>query len=367
MTELVPVLVADRLVKLRARLDQDSLDAALITTLTNVRYLTGFTGSFAALLVTSDEAFLLTDGRYREQAPLQTQAAGIECQLALVTATASIASLLQERLGDGWSVGFEAGNITWEQHRGLAEVLPQKLLPTTNLVEDLRLVKDDGEVCRIEQACAIADEALGEVVALMNESPSEQRFGLELDTAMRRLGAAERSFETIVASGPNSALPHARPSQRAIGSGDLVVVDFGALLDGYHSDMTRTFSIGRIAGERRELFDLVATAQAAGCEAVAPGVAASHIDEVCRTVIADAGYGDAFMHGTGHGVGLDIHEAPAVSRTSKSILEPGYVITVEPGVYLPDVGGVRIEDTVVVTGDGYRALTNYSKSPKPVQ
>jgi Xaa-Pro aminopeptidase len=186
-----------------------------------------------------------------------------------------------------------------------------------------------------------------------------------LDTTMRRLGAAGVSFETIVASGPNGARPHHRPADRTIVEGDLVVIDFGALVDGYHSDMTRTFSVGEASATQRRMLDVVAEAQAAGVAAVVEGVAASEVDAACRRVIAEAGWEDAFSHGTGHGVGLLIHEDPRVGRQSTAMLTAGHVVTVEPGVYLPDHGGVRIEDTVLVTADGCRTLTLAPKAPTP--
>jgi Xaa-Pro aminopeptidase len=182
---------------------------------------------------------------------------------------------------------------------------------------------------------------------------------------MRRRGASGRSFETIVAAGPNGARPHARPSDRTITEGDLVVVDFGAVVDGYCSDMTRTFAIGKVSPTAQRMVDVVTAAQAAGVEAVADGVSGQAVDAACRTVIDEAGWGDAFLHGTGHGVGLEIHEDPRVSSASTGTLAAGHVVTVEPGVYLPEHGGVRIEDTVVVTDEGCRALTRAPKSPDP--
>ena len=235
-------------------------------------------------------------------------------------------------------------------------------MPTDGLVEELRRVKDEGELARIEAACGIADAALASVLKTLLGLPTEREFGLELDFAMRRLGAADVSFETIVASGPNGAKPHARPSDRRIAAGELVVLDFGALVDGYHSDMTRTVCVGEPStGRLSEIEAVVRGAQAAGVAAVRAGVGAREVDEVCRSFIADAGFGDRFIHGTGHGVGLDIHEFPLLAQTATASLEAGFVVTVEPGVYLPDEGGVRIEDSVVVTADGCRRLTNAPK------
>jgi Xaa-Pro aminopeptidase len=223
-------------------------------------------------------------------------------------------------------------------------------------------VKDDAEIARMERAAAIADAALYEVLPLMSEGVAEEVFALALDTAMRRGGAESTAFETIVASGPNSAKPHHRPGARLIAQGDPVVVDFGATYEGYRSDMTRTFCVdAEPAGDMARVFAVVGQSQAAGAAVVKPGVTCKEVDDVCRAIIAEAGWADRFEHGTGHGVGLDIHEAPTVSQLGTAILAPGFVVTVEPGVYLPGTGGVRVEDTLVVTKDGARALTNFTK------
>ena len=217
-------------------------------------------------------------------------------------------------------------------------------------------------MARVAEAARIADEALGAVRPLLAQGPSEREVALELDTAMRRLGADGSSFETIVASGPNGAKPHARPTDRRVAPGELVVIDFGALVDGYCSDMTRTLCVGEPAGDvRQRMVEVVAESQRAGVAAVAAGVGGRDVDEACRAVIAEAGWADAFIQGTGHGVGLEIHEAPRVASTSTDVLAAGHVVTVEPGVYLAEQGGVRIEDTVVVTDDGCQVLT---KAPK---
>jgi len=220
-------------------------------------------------------------------------------------------------------------------------------------------------VARIEAACAIADAALAEVAPMLEDGPTEQAFALALDTEMRRQGADDISFDTIVAAGPNGSRPHHSPSDRGIERGDLVVIDFGALVDGYHSDMTRTIAVGGPAAldeTQTRMLEVVRASQAAGVAAVAAGVSTKEVDAACRSVIAEAGWGDAFVHGTGHGVGLDIHEEPRVSTVTDAMLAPGHVVTVEPGVYLPGHGGVRIEDTVVVTRSGCRTLTRAPKS-----
>ena len=260
-------------------------------------------------------------------------------------------------------VGLEADNVSWSAQRTWADLLDaDRLVPTSNAVEALRERKDAAEIARMERAAAIADAALFEVLPLMSQGVTEEHFALELDTAMRRGGAESTAFETIVAAGENSAKPHHHPGARRINEGDPVVVDFGATFEGYRSDMTRTFCVGADPeGELARIFAVVGASQAAGAAAVRPGISAKEVDDVCRQIIAEAGWAERFEHGTGHGVGLDIHEAPTVSQLGTAILAPGFVVTVEPGVYLPGHGGVRVEDTLVVTEDGARPLTRFTK------
>jgi Xaa-Pro aminopeptidase len=358
---LPPMDVAARAPRLRASLD--SCDALLVTRLANIRYLTGFTGSAALLLVLPDELVFVTDGRYTQQAGEQLAGAGVDARVEVRATAADQLAVLADAAKGLSTVGLEAGDVTWAaQRRYAADVFGDAdLVPTEGAVEALRRVKDDGEVARIEAACGIADEALAAMRPRLGDRMTERDFGLELDVTMRRLGADDVSFETIVASGPNGAKPHARPSSRTIAEGDLVVLDFGALVDGYHSDMTRTVMVGDPTPTQQRMYDVVLEAQATGVAAVAAGVEARAVDAACRDVIGAAGWADAFLHGTGHGVGLDIHEDPRVGSTAAASLEPGHVVTVEPGVYLPEHGGVRIEDTVVVTPTGCRRLTNAPK------
>ena len=260
-------------------------------------------------------------------------------------------------------IGLEADNISWSGQRVWADLVDaDHLLATTNAVEALRERKDAAEIARMERAAAIADAALFEVLPLLSQGISEEHFALELDTAMRRGGAESTAFETIVAAGENSAKPHHHPGSRRINGGDPVVVDFGATFEGYRSDMTRTFCVdAEPEGELARIFEVVQTSQAAGAAAVRPGIAAKEVDDICRRIITDAGWAERFEHGTGHGVGLDIHEAPTVSQLGTALLAPGFVVTVEPGVYVPGHGGVRVEDTLVVTEDGARPLTRFTK------
>ena len=354
--------VAARPERLRARLADAGVDALLVTRLPNIRYLTNFTGSAALLLVTPDALRFVTDGRYQTQAHEQLTVAGIDATVEIGATTTAQHDLVAAALRPTTRLGLEAHGVTWAQQRQLASVLPAELVPTDQLVEDLRRVKDPGEVARIRAACTIADEALAELLPTLADGPREQDFAVELEYAMRRRGASAMSFDPIVAAGPNAAKPHARPTERPIGPGELVVIDFGCIVDGYCSDMTRTVSVDDPGPDARHLWDLVAESQRAGRDAVHAGAACADVDRASRTVIEAAGYGDQFVHGTGHGVGLEIHEAPRVARTAPGTLDVGTVVTVEPGVYLPGVGGVRIEDTVVVTPDGADPLTEAPKS-----
>ncbi len=371
---LPPMDVAGRLGRLRDALAADSAaagtDALLVGNLTNIRYLTGFTGSAALLLVTPSDTVFVTDGRYKDRAAAELDAAGVPATLEVVNDAEATVVEHVARLGLR-AVGLEADTVTWSTQRRLAAALDKgaggcEAVPTTAVVETLRLTKDAGEVARIRAAAAIADRALDTVRRRLLDGLTESEFAAELDATMRHLGADDLSFETIVASGPNGARPHHTPSDRQIAQGDLVVIDFGALVDGYHSDMTRTLGVGTLDEERRHMLDVVLASQAAGVAAVTSGVDCATVDKACRDLIEEAGMGDAFLHSTGHGVGLDIHEEPRVSSRSTATLRPGHVVTVEPGVYLTGIGGVRIEDTVLVTEDGCERLTLAPKDPMVV-
>jgi len=356
--------VADRARRLREHLDPAGCDALLVTRLVNIRYLTGFTGSAALLLVLPDELLFLTDGRYGDRAAEELGRAGVTAEISVGRTQAEQKDTVTTRAAGSKRLGLEAEEVTWAQHRRFAaDWFPGlELVPTEDLVEGLRRVKDAGEVDRVAEAARIADAALAGCRSMLLDGPTEAELAIALDFAMRRGGADGPSFETIVASGPNGAKPHHTPTDRTIGPGELVVVDFGAQVDGYCSDMTRTLSVGEPSSDTaRRMAEVVADSQRAGVAAVSAGAEAKAVDEVCRTIIADAGWADFFLHSTGHGVGLEIHEAPRVSSTSTDTLEPGYVVTVEPGVYLADHGGVRIEDTVVVTAEGCDTLTNAPK------
>jgi Xaa-Pro aminopeptidase len=355
--------VAGRLGRLRDGLGEAGIDGLLVTKLENVRYLAGFSGSAGMLLVPAGggEAVLLTDGRYRDQSAAELAAAGVDARVEVAGGAGQLEAL--GRLVKGTErLGLEAPHVSWALQARLEELVePVGLVPTRGLVEALRVVKDPGEQARIERACEIADVALAQVKERLLSGCTEVELAAELEHEMRRRGASGPSFETIVASGPNSALPHARPTGREIGRGELVVIDFGALVDGYHSDMTRTLCVGEPPDDLAALVDAVLAAQRAGLHRVAAGVSAGEVDEAARSSLAEAGYGELFIHSTGHGVGLEIHEGPPVAHGSADILQAGSVVTVEPGAYEPGRGGVRIEDTVVVTATGARVLTKSTK------
>ena len=335
----------------------------------NVRWLTGFTGSNGTVVVLgSGEALLVTDSRYAEQAPAQLADAGCRDEVEVVVARRA-AHAVAERLGAVARLGLEDSvawgeQIRWSEQIRLSEAVDASTVPLTEAVEELRAVKDPAELARMQAAARIADGALAAAEPMLRPGVTEAQLQQALDDAIRAAGAAGPAYDTIVASGPNSALPHARPTEREFQAGDLVIVDVGATVDGYRSDMTRSFVLGDPGKQAEAMLELVGRSQSAGVEAVRPGVKASDIDGVCRSVIEEAGMGEAFLHGSGHGVGLDIHELPRVSSGSSAVLEPGNVLTVEPGVYFPGVGGVRVEDLLVVTDDGCRALTLYPKTPQ---
>jgi Xaa-Pro aminopeptidase len=358
--DLASMNVPSRLGKLRERLGREHVGGILVASLSNIRYLCGFSGSSGLLVVTARRALLVTDGRYKDQAAAETTAAGVEVDLVVVTAARQVKAI-EAATRNLARLALEAKEVSWAFQAELAAALRPELVATSGFVEEIRLTKDAGEVARIERACDIADVAFAQTKQRLTEGATEAEFAAELEFEMRRRGAAQASFETIVASGPHGAMPHAQPTDRVILPGDLVVVDFGAVFDGYHSDMTRTVCVGEPSAADAELLAAVAASQRAGIIAVKAGVTGGAVDEACRKSLADAGYGEAFTHSTGHGVGLDVHEAPALAAGSGDELPEGAVVTVEPGAYLLDHGGVRIEDTVVVTASGCRQLTKTTK------
>ncbi len=326
----------------------------------NARWLTGFTGTSALVVVGPQTRTFLTDFRYTERAEKQ-----VDDAFDRVTATGrlipELAKLLSGRVGydDAATSVANLDKLETELGDGV------ELVPISGLVERLRRTKDGAELELIAEAARIADDAYETGLAAGLAGRSELEVAAAAHARIRELGA-EPSFPAIVAAGPNGALPHAEPSDRTIGQGELVVWDMGAMVDGYASDGTRTFAVGEISDEAREVYELVLAAQAAGLEAIRPGVDGTEADEAARSVIREAGREEQFGHGLGHGVGLEVHEAPVLSKRSEDTLGAGDVVTVEPGVYVPGEFGVRIEDLVVVTEDGYRNLSSLSKELRTV-
>jgi Xaa-Pro aminopeptidase len=358
---------AERRAALRAAVAQQGLDAVLVTNLLNVRYLTGFTGSNGALLVRTEGGDLFgTDGRYTTQA--STQVPDIELLVDRGTVPALARAAVQRGVG---RLGFESHDLTVDGLTILEKVLADaadggavpELASVRRAVEALRAIKDDDEIESLRRACAVADQALAELAAegALRPGRTELQVGRELDARMLLLGAEAPSFETIVAAGANSAIPHHRPDATMLRDGDFLKLDFGATVDGYHSDMTRTVVLGHAADWQQEIYELVAASQAAGRAALAVGADVVSIDAAARDVITAAGHGEHFTHGLGHGVGLEIHEAPGIGPQGAGTLAAGMAVTVEPGVYLPGRGGVRIEDTLIVTDDEPELLTLTSK------
>lgn len=350
---------------LRATAAERGLDAVLVTNLLNVRYLTGFTGSNGALLVRVDGPDLFgTDGRYTTQAAAQVP------DVEVLVDRATVPALARAAVGAG-RLGFESHDVTVDGLAQLEKVLADaaaggrvpELASIRRAVEEQRAIKDDGEIALLRRACAVADQALAELLdeGALRPGRTELEFGRELDARMLALGAEAPSFETIVAAGANSAIPHHRPDATVLRSGDFVKLDFGATVEGYHSDMTRTLVLGEPADWQLDVYRLVAESQAAGRAALAVGAEVVAVDAAARQVIADAGHADHFTHGLGHGVGLEIHEAPGIGPLGAGSLAAGMAVTVEPGVYLPGRGGVRIEDTLIVTDGAPELLTLTSK------
>jgi Xaa-Pro aminopeptidase len=359
---------ASRAQRLQGELAELELDALLVETLLDVRYLTGFTGSHGLALIVGEQAQaelgphrFLTDFRYTTQSAEQVSQE-FEREIVTEDLLKAIAGTLRAHSG---RLGFEEASVTVKEHRRLSELLGERweLVPCTGLVQRLRAVKDAGEIARIGAACQLADEALRGVLEAGLVGRTEREVALDLELRMRRLGAQAPSFSSIVAAGSHGALPHAEPRDEQIPRDVLVTIDWGALHEGYCSDCTRTYATGeRLPAQAREVYELVLNAEQQGLAAVKAGPNGRDVDAVAREVIEQAGHGEHFGHGLGHGVGLEIHEAPRLSRTAgDEPLRAGNIVTVEPGVYLPGVLGVRIEDLVVVREHTHDVLTSLPK------
>jgi Xaa-Pro aminopeptidase len=336
---------AARRARAQEKLAAWGVDAALITSLVNVRYLTGLASSNAALLLPArGPGVLATDFRYAAAAARD----GGDLELVVERYIAS--ALVSLAVARGMALlGFEAHVMTVEQHEELTSLEgAPTLVPSGPIIEELRTVKDEGELALLSRACAITDEAFSAAMSGISPGRTERELAVALERAMVDLGADAPAFDTIVASGPNGAIPHHVPGDRPFAVGDLITIDCGARYGGYHADMTRTVAVGEPAAWQREIYDLVATAQRAGVAAATVGTDVADVDAAARDLIGDAGYDEHFRHGLGHGVGLEVHEAPIIGYGRTGTLGDRVPVTVEPGIYLPGRGGVRIEDTLVV-------------------
>ena len=358
--------------RIRESLDTLGLDALIVTPASNIRYLSNHAGSAGILVVTREGFHLLVDFRYHE-AVRALQASSSACPgLRLWEVPASydealIACLAEIGVG---TVGFEAAHVTVARYEWWRETIASRglditLRSTERVIEQARIIKDPFEVATLREAAARLDAVMPSVLAAVRAGESERQIAAVIETAMRHAGYERPAFDTIVASGPHSAMPHYRAGTRVLASGDLVVLDFGGVLDGYCCDLTRTVSIGPPSDEMRRVYDAVRDAHAAAVAAVKPGVDASAVDAAARELLRDRGLGDAFGHGTGHGLGLDVHEEPRVGKPRPDLppvtLTPNMIFTIEPGAYLPGFGGVRIEDDVLVTEDGCELLTHVQR------
>ncbi|MFD2387117.1 M24 family metallopeptidase [Enterococcus rivorum] len=348
----------NRVNKLREMMKKkNDLSSFLVTSPYNLRYLTNFTGTTGLAIITMRKAFFVTDFRYTEQAAIQAK--GFEIIKNTGPIFEEVVSILEKEQLE--NIAFEEMHVSFAEYSALEEISPCELVPVAGMIEELREVKDEEEVAIIEKACQIADAGFKHILTVIKPGMSEIEVANQLDFYMRSLGATGVSFETIVASGARSAMPHGVASEKIIEKGDLITLDFGCYYQGYVSDMTRTFALGEPDSKLKEIHQIVLDAQLKVLDEARPGLTGIQLDAIARDYIASFGYGEAFGHSTGHGIGLEIHEGPNVSFKSDKQFVAGNVITDEPGIYLPGLGGVRIEDDLLITEKGNRILTH---SPK---
>ena len=350
--------IPKRVEKLKERLAKESLDGMLVTNLTNVRYLSGFTGAAGAGRSRGGKNDFISDGRYLTQSRAQVQ--GME----IIIDAGSHLQIIRDNnlISNGASLGFEADFLPVTQMNNLRELFPDtQWEATSRFVEEIAAVKDESELRALRTAVEITDKVFDQLIPDLRTGSVEREVAAKISFAYKILGAEGDSYNPIVASGPNSALPHAVPSDREFQDGDFVVMDFGALYQGYHADMTRTVAIGSITDRHREVYAVVQEAQKRGCEAAQAGMTCRELDAVTRDYIKEQGYGDYYVHGTGHGLGLEVHTMPRISQISDDTLQENYVVTIEPGIYIPEWGGVRIEDDVIIQKDGCEILNRSTK------
>ncbi len=347
----------EKLLKLRQAFDEHQIDALLITSGYNRRYITDFTGTAGVAIISKDQAVFITDFRYVEQATKQIN--GFEIVQHVKTLIEEV-SVQLDKMGVK-KVGFEKDDMTYSMFESYQNAVNIDLVPVSGLVEKIRLIKTPQEIKIIKAAAEIADAAFKHILTFVTAGKSELEVSNELEFFMRKQGATSSSFDIIVASGLRSALPHGVATDKIIEKGDFVTLDFGALYNGYVSDMTRTIAVGEPSEQLKEIYQIVLDSQMLALEKIKPGMTGIEADAVARDYIKSKGYGEAFGHSLGHGIGLEVHEGPGLSFRSETVLEEGMVITIEPGIYVPGIGGVRIEDDSVVTSTGNEKLTHSTK------
>ena len=342
---------------MKAALKSNNLDAIIITNPINRRYITGFTGSAGIAIISKTATRFVTDFRYTEQATEEA------IDFTVVEHKRAIELEVNEQLKelDVQTVGFEENDVTYALYEKYKTAFTANMVPISGVIENIRLYKTEEEIATLKRAGEIADAAYEHIQTFIKPGMKEIEVANELEFFMRNQGATSSSFDIIVASGYRSALPHGVASDKKIETGELVTMDYGALYNGYCSDITRTLAIGEISDELRTIYETVKTAQERGVHQIKPGLTGQEADAITRDYITDKGYGDFFGHSTGHGLGLEVHEQPSLAKTSTEVLKPGMVVTVEPGIYIPQVGGCRIEDDIVITKSGNQRLTNSTK------
>jgi Xaa-Pro aminopeptidase len=352
-----------RLNHLRDQLAEEQLDAIMITDPANRRYLSGFTGSAGTLFISSDHALLATDFRYYERVERQAP------DFRLVKLTGRLLDVLPDVVAELGirRLGFESDNVTVSLYNDILASLTDsvELVATSNVVESIRVQKDEDELPSLQQAIDITDVAYAHITAFIQPGMTERQIAWEIERFMRDTGAEDTSFPIIVAAGPNGAMPHATPSDRPVEPSDPIVIDMGALVDGYHADLTRTFALDAPSDRYLEVYEIVLQAQKAALQGIQASMTGKEADAIARTIIEEAGYGEKFGHGLGHGVGLVIHERPWLSHLDRgeNVLRPGMVFSIEPGIYLPGEFGVRIEDLALLREGGLQTLSSAAKEP----
>ena len=348
-----------RINKLREQFQNYNISGIYITNITNVRYLTGFTGSAGSVLILSEGAYFFTDGRYTEQVKDQIK----NCQV-FITGSSHIKEIeSQKLLSSGSKIGFESDHISFSSFQILKNSFSGiDWVETSNAVEFIAAVKDMSEIESLKTAVEITDTVFDEIIPIIKEGVTENKIAATMSYKFKEHGADGDSYDPIVASGWRSALPHATPTNKTLERGDFVVMDFGALYNGYHADMTRTIVIGKASDRHKEIYQIVLDSQLAGIQKAQAGITGAAVDKACRDIISDAGYGEYFNHSTGHGLGLEVHTHPRLSSLNKEPLIENYVVTIEPGIYLPKWGGVRIEDDCWIKSDKCIPLNTSSKN-----